>query len=271
MKSLLTYIINAGAGIMVLLCSVLFTACNKEDLQAKKIMHVIINGYNGSDHAWQVSIDTTHYDESAMHGKFIIKPTSMIPFNAVYTYPLKQQRTPTLTITDTVTRAVIFSQPLPGSGTKANFNFIYLDDKALEINPPVADAASNKLGFYVRYANSEAPFDIFLYRKDATTGQEYKVYIAQNVKPNAWVYADYLPSPDFDTKNKLDDAVIYFTKAGTTDQWAFGDDEESSKITAFGMNLPLAGEKGLVQPYFLIHNPVQLETTRLYFYPDRTM
>ncbi|WP_343745283.1 hypothetical protein [Chitinophaga sp.] len=266
MKSLPKYIINT----VVLLCSIFFFACNKEDLQAKKIMHVVINGYNGSDHAWQVSIDTTQYDVSSIHGKFIVKPTSMISFNAVYTSPLNHQGIQTLTITDTATKAVIFSQPLPSSGTKANFNVVYLDGKALAINPPSADAATNKLGFYVRYTNNDAPFDIFLYRKDASTGKEYKVYIAQNIKPNTWVYADYLPSPDFDTKNKQDAATIYFTKAGTTDQWAFGDDEESSKVAAFGMNLPLTGERGLVQPYFLIHNPIQLEATRLYFYPDRT-
>ncbi|MBC9913920.1 hypothetical protein [Chitinophaga varians] len=268
MKSLFKHIITTA--ITGILFCMLFTACNKEDLKARKVMQVVINGYNGSDHAWQVSIDTTNYDIATAYGKFIIKPAEMIGFNAVYTSPLHQQATPTLTLTDTSTKAVIFSQPLPGSGTKAAFNFIYFDGKALEINPPAAEAATNKLGFYVRHTDGDALFDIFLYRKDATEGTEYRTYIAKNVKPNTWVYADYLSSPDFDTKNELDGAFIYFTKAGTTDQWALGDSEDNSSISAFGMNLPLAGEKGLVQPYFLAHGQFRLEMTRLYFYPDRT-
>nr|WP_295867618.1 hypothetical protein [uncultured Chitinophaga sp.] len=246
---------------------ILFAACNKEDQEVAKAMQVVVNGYNGSEHALQVAIDTTVYDVSAMHGKFIINPTSMITFNAVYTSPLSQQAT--LTLTDTTTRTVLFRKPLPASGTKALFNFIYFDGKELDIQQPAADPATNKLGFYVRYAAGDAPFDIFLYRKDATTGMEYRAYLTKNVKPNTWLYADYIPSADFDSKNELNGAVICFTKAGTTDQWAFGDSESFSSVPTFGMNFPLAGETGIVQPYFLTPGPVQLDITRLYFYADR--
>ncbi|QJB35523.1 hypothetical protein HF324_31170 [Chitinophaga oryzae] len=253
--------------IMAALLGILFSACNKEDQEVAKAMQVIINGYNGSGHAWQVAIDTTVYDASSMHGKFIINPGAPINFNAVYTSPLSQQAT--LTLTDTSTQTVLFRKPLPASGTKALFNFIYFDGKELEITQPAADPATNKLGFYIRYTASDAPFDIFLYRKDATTGMEYRVYITKNAKPNTWIYADYIPTTDFDSKSDLDGAAICFTKAGTTDQWAFGDSEDFSKVLTFGMNFPLAGEKGIVLPYFLMPGPGKLDVSRLYFHADR--
>ncbi|SJZ95233.1 hypothetical protein SAMN04488128_10215 [Chitinophaga eiseniae] len=262
MKSLKQHII-----IMAALSCMLFAACNKEEQEVTKAMQVVINGYNGSEHAWQVAIDTTVYDASAMHGKFIINSASMVSFNAVYTSPLNQQAT--LTLTDTATRTVLFSKQLPASGTKALFNFIYFDGKELAIQQPAADPTTNKLGFYIRYAASDAPFDIFLYRQDATTGMEYRAYLTKNAKPNTWIYTDYMPTADFDSKNALNGATICFTKTGTTDQWAFGDSEYFSKVPTFGMNFPLAGEKGIVQPYFLTPGAGQLDITRLYFYADR--
>ncbi len=253
--------------IILSLFGLFFAACNKDDQEVTKAMQVLINGYNGSDHAWQVAIDTTVYDASAMHGKFIITPASMIAFNAVYTSPLNQQAM--LTLTDTTTRTVLYRKTLPASGTTALFNFIYFDGKELEIQQPAADPATNKLGFYIRNTTGNAPFDVFLYRKDAATGTEYRAYIIKNVKPDSWIYADYVPTADFDSKNELDGATIFFTKAGTTDQWAFGDSEDFSKVPAFGMNFPIAGEKGIVQPYFLTPGADKLDITRLYLYADR--
>ncbi|NML37339.1 hypothetical protein HHL17_09025 [Chitinophaga sp. G-6-1-13] len=253
--------------IAVLLC-ILFTACNKEDLQAEKAMQIIINGYNGNNNALQVSIDTTSFGPSVAGGKYIVNPSSLVSFNTVYTYPVNRPQA-VLTLTDMETKAVVFSKPLPATGTKANFNFIYIDGKELAINPPATDPATNKLGFYLRYTGSDAAFDIFLYRQDAATGKEYRAYLAKNVNPNTWIYPDYVPSADFDDKNELRSANIHFTLAGTTDQWAFNDNENDSKISAFGMGFPLTGEKGLVQSYFLAHSSSQLERSCLFFQADR--
>lgn len=248
--------------LLALLVSTL-AACNKENLEAEKAFHVLVNGYNGSGNALQVAIDTTKFNNN----NYILKPASLMGFNAVYTYQSQGERL--LTITDTVTKKVLFSKPLPAAGTKANFTFIYIDGAEVDVKPPAADPATNKLGFYVQYTLGDAPFDIFLYRKDETTGKEYRQYLAKDVKPKTWIYVDYVPTADFANGNLLNTSNVFFTKAGTTDQWAFQNSEAMSKISASGLNLPLAGEKGLVQPYFLIQSSLKLEYSRLFFTPDR--
>lgn len=265
MKQLIQYM--KIAGIIAMLINVL-AACNKEELNPEKAIQVIISGYNGSANELEVSIDTTRYDKSLANGKFILQPASLIGFNAVYTYrdPVLRSK---VTLTDPATGEIVFSKPLPASGTKACFNYIYLDGKVVEVNPPAAEATTNKLGFYIHYADSDAPFDIFLYRIDNTTGQEYREYLAKQVKRKSWIYIDYIPSADFDNKNALSNSSVCFTKAGTTDQWAFQDNETMSKVPAMGMGFPLAGEKGLVLPYFITPGSWQLEQSRLFFYPDR--
>ncbi|MET6999873.1 hypothetical protein [Chitinophaga defluvii] len=265
MKKLIQYIKTAG---ILTLFIPIFAACNKEELEAEKAIQVIINGYNGSANELEVSIDTTRYDKSVANGNFILKPAAMIGFNAVYTYRSPALRSK-VTLTDPATGEVFFSKPLPATGTKANFNYIYLDGKVVEVNPPAATDTINKLGFYIHYADSDAPFDIFLYRIDNTTGQEYRAYLAKHVKRGTWIYIDYIPSADFDSKQALSNAKICFTKAGTTDQWAFQDNETMSKLEPSGMGFPVAGEKGLVLPYFITPGSWQLEHSRLFFYPDR--
>jgi len=265
MKQLIQYM--KIAGIITLLHTVL-AACNKEELDPEKAIQVIINGYNGSANELEVSIDTTSYDKGIANGKYILQPTSLIGFNVVYTYRSPALRSK-VTLTDPATGEVFFSKPLPVSGTKANFNYIYLDGKVIEVNPPAAADTTNKLGFYIHYADSDAPFDIFLYRIDNTTGQEYREYLARHVKRRTWIYIDYIPSADFDNKNALNNSKVCFTKAGTTDQWAFQDNETMSTLDPSGMGLPIAGEKGLVLPYFITPGSWQLEHSRLFFYPDR--
>lgn len=260
MRSILKHI--AIPALMALLVTTI-TACTKEGPDAEKAFYVLINGYNGSSNALQVSIDTSKYG----HSNYIIKPSSLIGFNAVYTY--RSQKEKLVTITDTVTKKVLFSKPLPTTGNKANYNFIYLDGQQMEVNPPAVDPGTNKLGFYVQHIVGDEPFDIFIYRRDADTGAEYREYLAKNVKPKTWIYVDYVATADFANGNLLNNSTIFFTKAGTTDQWAFQDNENMSKLSATGLNLPLAGEKGLVQPYFLIPGFQQLEYSRLFFTPDR--
>lgn len=240
-----------------------FTACNKDEVIKEKAMHIVVNGYNGSNDALEVNIDTTRYD-----GKYVLNPASLISFNIVYAY-LAEHPPQTITIKDPANGRVLFSKPMPVTGSKAGFNFIYVDGKVQELNVPAADPATNKLGFYINNTDSDGPVDILLYRKDTGTGKEYREYLVRNVKPKNWVYVNYIPPAAFESKIKLDNAIIYFTKTGTIDQWAFDNNEEKSKLSAFGKGLPISGETGLVLPYFIIPGSSQLEISRLFFTPDR--
>ena len=242
-----------------------FAACNKETQDMERAMHIVLNGYNGSAAPWQIAIDTVKYTVTS----YIYKPRTIGNFNIGF--PYKGQKERYLTIIDTVTKKLLYSKPLPQSGSKAAFNFIYVDGREVEVNPPAADAATNKLGFYVHYKVDDTPFDISMYRKDATTGQEYRYYLAKNVKPETWLYVDYLPAENFATSNDLRETSICFTKAGTTDQWAFEDNETKSKIVAFGLLMPVKTQKGLVQPYFVIPGSSELLYSRLFFYPGRSL
>lgn len=259
MRSIITYIS---------LTALLFTACNKDKASYENAIQILVNGYNSSNNEFEIQIDTTRYDNSVGYGKYILKPASLAGFNIVYTFP-SEKRATSLTIKNPVTGVIVSTKALPATGTKTALNFVYIDDKELEVTLPAADPATNKLGFYVRYTDSDAPFDVFLYRIDNTTGQEYRHYLAKNVKPGAWTYVDYLPVADFEKQNLLGNTYICFTKTGTTDQWAFRDDENMSKLSASGMSFPVAGDKGLVQPYFVVPGTWQLEQSRMFFYPDR--
>ncbi|PST83663.1 hypothetical protein C7T94_14105 [Pedobacter yulinensis] len=249
---------------LALLCSA-FGACKKEKQDVERAMHIVLNGYNGSAGPWQIAIDTVKYTAN----NYSYNPGTTGTFNIVFPYRGEKERF--LTITDTDTKKVLYSKPLPQSGSKAAFNFIYADGRIVEVNPPAADPALNRLGFYVQYSIDNAPFDISMYRKDATTGQEYRYYLAKNVKPKTWVYVDYLPVEHFSTTNDLRATDICFTKAGTTDQWAFEDTETKSQTSAFGFLMPVNAEKGLVQPYFVVPGPGGLLFSRLFFYPERSL
>lgn len=254
---------------LILLVAIVLTACNKEDLEVEKSMHIVVNGYNGGANALQMSIDTTQYGIAARSGAYIMKPDAVISQNLVYTYRLSKKRM--LTLTDTITKKVVYSRELPTNGTNAVFNYIFLDGKELDISAPAADPATNKLGFYIHYTASNEPFDIFLYRKDNTTGQEFRTYLAKNVIPGKWIYLDYAVPADFNTNQIIStsSATVYFTKAGTTDQWAFDNDQNKSTVPANSMGLPVEDEKGLVQPYFFTPLPYGQGLSKLFFYPDR--
>jgi len=257
-----------GKKIGVLLLLLCFTACNKENLNQQKAMQIVVNGYNGSANALQVLVDTTAYGPWVLNGKHILKPASVFEFNVVYTYPFNEppQR---VTLLDTITKKTVFSQALPATGTKALFNYLYFDGKELAVPTPAAAPSANPLSFYIRYTDNEEPFDISLYRTDNSTGQEYRAWLAKNVKPNTWIQVNYTADEAFDSNNELNNASICFTKPGTTGQWAFRDNENSSKLSVGGLGFPKAGETGIVLPYFLIPGDWTLETIRLFFHPDR--
>ncbi|MGX5691065.1 hypothetical protein [Arcticibacter tournemirensis] len=261
MKVLNKYIRTAV--LAVALISVL-SACNKEDQNVERAMQIIVSGYNGGDNPLMIAIDTTRYNRP----NDILKPASLAGLNTVYSYSTQKERL--LTITDTVTKKILYSKALPAGGSKANFNFIYLDGRELEVDEPVADPATNKLSFYIQYTADDSPFDIFLYNKNNESGKEHRQYLARNVRPRTWISLDYLPDEYFSDMNAVRAGSICFTKAGTTDEWAFNQDENMSKMSAFGLNLPKAGEKGLVLPYFVVQDATKLVYTRLFFYPDRS-
>ena len=245
----------------------IFTACNKEPLDAEKAMNIVVSGYNGGSHPLQMAIDTTVYDVSVAFGKYIIKPNTLANFNIAYSYRSNKQRM--LTLTDTVTKEVVYRKELPSTGIKANFSYVFINGKLLDINPPAADPATNKLGFYIHYPAGDESFDISLYRVDGSTGQEHRVYLAKSVKPGAWVYVDYMAAENFATKSMLGNAQVHFTRSDDVSQWAFENNENKSRISAFGLFFPIAGEKGLVQPYFITPQAYDLGHSQFFFYPDR--
>lgn len=244
-------------------------SCNKEDLSAPKALHVLINGYNGSADELEVWIDTVSYDKTILNGKYTLKPASLVGFNAVHTYRTAKPQG-MVTIKESESGKVLLSKPMPATGTKADYYFVYVDGKIQEVTPPVADPTTNKLGFYLHGTESADLVDVFLYRKDNNDGKEYREYLAKNVKPGTWVYVDYLPAVSFKTKNDLSSSGIYFTRAGTTDQWAFTGGETMNRLDAAGMGLPVNDEKGLVEPYFIVPGGWELEKARMFFYPDRS-
>jgi hypothetical protein len=245
-----------------------FSACSKEELVAEKAMQVVVGGYNGTGHALQVTIDTTEYDKTVASGKFIYQSGSLITFNIAYSYP-NIQKERRVTLKDPVTGKIVFSKPLPATGTAIGYQFIYFDGKELKIERPTADNTTNKLGFYVRNTESNEPFDILLRRNDVATGKVYWHTLAKNALPGTWIYADYIAAEGFDSERALQETTVYFTKPGTTEQWAFRDSETMSKLTAPSMSLPIAGEKGLVLPYFVTPGPWQLDDVNLFFDKNR--
>lgn len=251
----------------IALLTSMLAACNKKDTGYEKAMQILITGYNGSGGVLQAAIDTTVWDKDVAYGKYLTQANSVINLSFVYTY-MSDKKNQLLTLTDTTTKKVVFSKPLPEAGTTAAFNFLIIDGKEVEFSPSAADASTNKLGFYIHTPGEDAAIDIFLYRKDPNGETEYREYLAKGVQPNKWVYANFLPAAGFDNKGTLGNSSIYFTKAGTTDQWAFNDDEGRSKMDAGGMSLPIAGEKGLVLPYFIAPGE-QLNRVRMFFYSER--
>lgn len=254
---------------LIVLIASLFAACDKEEMDAEKAMQIVVNGYNGGSNALQMSIDTTQFDVGVNYGGYIIKPGSIIANNMVYTYRSDKKRM--LTLTDTITKKVVYSKELPANNPKGLFNYIFMDGKELEINAPASDPTTNKLGFYIYYPTSNDPFDIFLYRRDNATGIEYRTYLAKDATPGKWIYLDYAVPADFSTSRIIGNsgATVRFTKAGTIDQWAFDNDQSKSAVPANSLFLPVEDDKGLVQPYFIKPMSYGQGLSRLFFYPER--
>jgi len=263
MKNLLTKTFFQPITVLLISISFFFSACNKDTVEVERAMHILINGYNGGEHPLVIAIDTTVFDHK--NGDFIIQPQSNIHFATAYSYKVPKKRL--VTLTDTVTKKVVYSAELPENTIKVNFNYLYFDGKVQEVTPPAADPNVNKLGFYIYDKSIDFPIDISLQKVNATSGDVRKEYIAKNVLPGRWVYVDYLPLKDFDKNVDLMSATVHFTKANT-DEWAFDGDETKSKLPAGGFFFPKLNDKGKVQPYFIAPKVPNQTFSRLFFYLD---
>ncbi|MNT72511.1 hypothetical protein D3C72_2111190 [compost metagenome] len=91
------------------------------------------------------------------------------------------------------------------------------------------------------------------------------VYIAKSVKPSTWTYVDYILENGFKEAGK--NYTLHFTKTGTTDSWAFQDNEWMSQVYENSLYFPKGDQKGLVRTYFVTPGSNQLEAMRLFKRP----
>jgi hypothetical protein len=113
------------------------------------------------------------------------------------------------------------------------------------------------LAFYIHYPQSSDAIDIFL-KNDAGEIS----YLAKNVLPSTWAYADYLTPSEF--KDPTMSYTLYFAKTGTTDLWAFMDSEQLSKSPIGTLVLPKFAEQGLTRTYFVTPGTNQLDVVSLF-------
>nr|WP_121272579.1 hypothetical protein [Pedobacter schmidteae] len=231
-------------------------ACNKEK-ELTKAISIQIGGYNSGDAELEMSIDTLVYRNKKT------QPNMPVDFANVYTYSSGKGQA-TLRIKDLKSGREVFQQQLNlgGSELELFFPFVLINGKALEIKPPAADPTTNKIGFYIHYPASNDAIDIFLQNNAGENA-----YIAKNVQPSGWVYSNYLPSEGFTDASK--NYFLCFTKAGTTDSWAFEDSEGKSKYSysRVGTALPMKEDKGLVRTYFVTPAAADLRVERLFKLP----
>lgn len=234
-------------------------SCNKE-IQTAKVVNVSFHGYNLSDDQLIASFDTVVFDKDLMQAN------SQFNFGKVYPYfPDKAELS--VQVKNKETGAELLRKTVSLSSGQLEFFFplVYLEGKVLEVNPPLADPASNKLGFYIHYPESSDPIDIRLFKPE--TGEE--VYLAKNVIPGTWVYTEYLPSAGFRDKAEIQQCVVYFNKAGTT-EWAFNGDEYLSKAYVNSLYIPHMGYNlNKVHTYFITPSPLgyQADVSNLFLNP----
>lgn len=239
--------------VLIAIAAGIFTACNKETL-IEKAINISIVGYNTGNEQFEVSLDTVVYK------KDLLPANSEISFSKSHAYfPGNAQAT--LRIKENASGKELFNRQLTFSGTELElfFNFLYVDGKEIPVQLPATNPVTNQLGFYVHYPPSSDALDIFM-KNDA--GEI--AYLAKNVKPGTWVYTNYIAQEGF--KNPNTDYPLYFTKAGTTDSWAFGS-ENLSKTTGQLFIPRKDNTKGLVQAYFATPNNSNTTVVRLFKLP----
>lgn len=240
-------------GLFALLLTTL-SACNKKE-ELTKAVSIEINGYNAGNTALEVSVDTVVYRSANT------PPDKELNFGKIYTYP-SSKNVVSLKIKDVSSGKDVFQQQLTlnSSDREIFFPFVIIDGNQLEIKPPAADPATNKLGFYIHYPLSSDLIDIVMKNPE---GQ--MMYLAQNLQPSTWVYVNYLTQEGFTDPNT--NYTLYFTKAGTTDAWAFNDNEYMSQSNEDAMFIPQNGVKGRVCSYFVTPGSADLRVVRLFKRP----
>lgn len=226
-------------------------SCNKEK-EFTRAIDIQIRGYNIGNAELEVSIDEVAYD------KFKIQPNRLVDFGKVHTYPSHQNQA-LLKVKDIISGKEVLHQQLSLNNNELEmfFPLVLINGSLLEIKPPASDPSTNRMAFYIYYPESNDTIDIFLKDKDGKIS-----YLAKNVQPSKWGYVDYLTAKEFDDpQNTL---WLYFTKAGTTDQWAFKDSEQMSKSPVGTLLLPAFAEKGRVCTYFVTPGSNQLDVVRLF-------
>ena len=237
-------------GLFALLLTAI-TACNKE-ADVTKAVSIEIKGFNIGNAELQISVDTLVYRN------FQVAPNQELNFGKIFTYPSSTNEV-ALRIKDLSSGKEVYTQQLKlnNSDMERFFQFVLIDGHQLELKPPAADPATNKIGFYIHYPQSSDPIDIIMKN---TEGQ--MVYLAQNVQPSTWVYTAYLTQAGFENPNT--NYTLNFTKAGTTDAWAFNDNEYMSQSSEDAMFMPQSGQKGRVCSYFVTPGTVDLRVVRLF-------
>ncbi|TDQ08268.1 hypothetical protein [Pedobacter metabolipauper] len=236
---------NIQAFAFILLTVLSLASCNKE-IETAKVVNVGFHGYNLSDDQLEATFDTVVYNMD------IIQPNGPFNLSKVYPYfPGKNELR--VQIKNKTTGAELLQKTVSLSSGQLEFffPFVYVDGKVIDVTPPPADPATNKLGFYIHYPDSNDPIDISLY--NLNTGEQ--LYLAKNIVPGTWVYTDYLPSAGFLSKADIQQCVVYFTKAGTT-EWAFNGDEYLSQAYVNSLYIPHKGYSlNKVQSYFVTPSP----------------
>ncbi len=238
---------------------IVFQGCEKEMLEGEKGQHILLNGYYGGDNPLRIAIDSTIFKQQ----NDIIQPRSNINFTKAFNFTTTMKRF--LTLTDTLTKKVVYQVELPTDLVRVNFNFIQIDGKTQDVVQPTADPNSNKVGFFIYDPRIDYPIDVYLYRMEST-GKEIKELIAEKVLPGKWIYVDYIASKNFGIENDLRSSFLTFTKSNSPSEWAFEDNEFKSKLPAQGLFLPKLNEKGKVQPYFITPFVSNQLFSRLFFY-----
>lgn len=229
-------------------------ACNK-DADVTKAVSIEMRGFNIGNSELEVSIDTMVYRKDK------VPANTEINFRRVFTYPGSINDV-AFKVKDLTSGKEVYQQQLHlNNGELERYlPFVFIDGRQLEIQPPAADPSTNKMGFYIHYPASNDLIDVFMQNDEGQIA-----YLAKNVTPSTWVYADYAGHEGFNNPNT--NYNLYFTKAGTTDVWAFNDNQYMSLGHEDALLIPQQGQKGRVCSYFITPGTNDLRTVRLFGQP----
>lgn len=231
-------------------------ACNKE-ADGIKAVSIEIKGFNVGSAQLEISVDTVVYRN------FNVPSNTEVNFSKVFTYPSSTNEV-ALRIKDINSGKEVYRHQvnLNSSELERFYQFVFIEGQQLAFTPPAADPATNKIGFYIHYPPSNDAIDVFMKNSEGQIA-----YLAKNVQPSTWVYTDYAGDEGFNNPNTSYN--VYFTKAGTTESWAFYDDEYMSRSYSSSMFLPKGATKGRVCSFFVTPGTADLRVVRLFKAPKQ--